>query len=221
MTDVTIYLGNKKYSSCSLRPWPALKQTGANFDEVTIPLYQPDSPANIRRFSPSGRLPVLRHGVVTVCESLAICEYLAERYPAARLWPEAPEARAFARAICNEMHGGFADLRGTLPMDLANRWPIGDRLPKVQGDIDRIAAIWREARERFGGGGAFLFSGFSIADAMYAPAVTRFVTYGVPLDAFSQAYVESVMAWPPMREWRAAALAEPWSLDFQVNASPP
>jgi glutathione S-transferase len=219
MTDLTIYLGNKRYSSWSLRPWLALRQTGAPFREVVIPLYRPESSEQIRLKSPSGRVPVLRDGAIVVWESLAICEYLAERFPSARLWPEDRAARAWARAISHEMHSGFANLRANLPMDLANRWPLGDRLLKVRADIERISAIWRETREHFSDDGKFLFGRFSIADAMYAPVVTRFITYGVPLDDVCQAYVEAVAAWPAMREWQAAAIAEPWTMSFDVNAT--
>ncbi|MGH6933326.1 MAG: glutathione S-transferase family protein [Dongiaceae bacterium] len=224
MTELTIYLGNKKYSSWSLRSWLALKHTGAPFHEIVIPLKQPDTSANLRHCSPSGRVPALHDGETIVWESLAICEYLAERFPAARLWPEDQSARAFARAVSHEMHGGFANLRDNLPMDLANRWPLGNRWGKVQMDIGRIAAIWRECRERFGraggnGAGDFLFGGFSIADAMYAPVVTRMVTYGVPLDELCQSYVAAMMAWPAMREWASSALAEPWVISFDVNAN--
>jgi len=222
MADLTIYLGNKNYSSWSLRPWLALKQTGAPFEEVMIPLDQPDSIATLRRHSPSGRVPVLQHGALTIWESLAICEYLAEQFPAARLWPEEREARAHARAVSNEMHGGLADLRKYLPMDINRRWPLGDRMAKARRDIERVAAIWRECRARFGsrganGGGDFLFGGFTIADAMFAPVVTRFVTYSVPLDSVCSAYVAAVQRWPAMQDWTAAAKAEPWVINDDVN----
>jgi glutathione S-transferase len=224
MTDFTIYIGNRGYSSWSLRPWLALKRTGAPFEEVVIPLDQPDSKANILRHSGSGRVPALRHGDMTLWESLAICEYLAELFPAARLWPEDREARAFARAVSNEMHAGFAELRQNLPMDLRRRWPLADRMRRAGADVERVTAIWRECRARFGrhgaaGPGEFLFGGFTIADAMFAPVTTRFLTYGVPLDPASQAYVEAVQGWPAMQEWTAAAKAEPWVLSYDVNSS--
>lgn len=220
MADITIYLGNKNYSSWSLRPWLALKQTGAPFREVVIPLKRPDTAASILRCSPSGRLPVLQDGETIIWESLAICEYLAERFPDAGLWPRARSARAFARSICSEMHSGFANLRNSLPMDLANRWPIGGRLAVIQADVDRVCAIWRECRQRFGGkdSGEFLFGGFSIADAMYAPVVSRFVTYDVPLDETCRDYVAAVMAHSAMQEWMDAARKEPWVINFDVNA---
>lgn len=222
MAEITLYLGNKNYSSWSMRPWLALKQTGAAFEEVLITLDQPDSAANLRRRSPSGRVPVLQHGALVVWESLAICEYLAEQFPKARLWPDDREARAHARAVSNEMHGGFAALRNHLPMDISRRWPLGNRLTTVGADVERIAAIWNECRARFGsrganGAGDFLFGGFTIADAMFAPVVTRFVTYSVPLDPVCGAYVTAMQGWPAMQDWTAAAKAEPWVIKQDVN----
>jgi glutathione S-transferase len=219
MPDIAIYLGNKNYSSWSLRPWLALKQTGAPFAETVIPLDQPNSKAAILAQSPSGRVPALRHGDVLVWESLAICEYLAETFPKAGLWPADPAARAYARAIANEMHGGFAKLRGAMPMDISRRHPLENRLDVCRPEVDRVCAIWREARERYGsrgahGAGPFLMGGFSIADAMYAPVTTRFATYGVPLDDACRAYVEAVLHWPAMQEWSAAARAEPWVIEY-------
>jgi glutathione S-transferase len=222
MAEFTIYIGNKNYSSWSLRPWLALKHTGAAFEEVIIPLDQRDSAANLRRQSPSGRVPVLRHGTLTIWETLAICEYLAEQFPDARLWPADRDARAHARAVSNEMHAGFAALRNLLPMDISRRWPLGDRLAKVGPDVERVAAIWRECRQRFGsrgadGAGDFLFGGFTIADAMFAPVTTRFLTYSVPLDPVCSAYVAAMQRWPAMQEWAAAAKAEPWVINDDVN----
>ena len=221
MSDITIYLGNKTYSSWSLRPWLALKRTGAAFDEVVIPLSRPDSAAKIREFSPSGRVPVLRHGPVLVWESLAICEYLAAAFPAARLWPADAAPRALARAISAEMHGGFAKLRQYLPMDLSRDRRGAARIDDAQAEIDRVTAIWRDCRARFGvpgahGSGDFLFGGFSNADAMFAPVATRFRTYGVTIDPVSAAYVEAVLDWPAMRDWVAAAKAEPWVIDYDA-----
>jgi len=222
MAEFTIYLGNKNYSSWSLRPWLALRHAGAAFEEVLIPLDQADSAINLRRHSPSGRVPVLRHGALVIWETLAICEYLAEHFPDARLWPADQGARAHARAISNEMHAGFATLRDILPMDISRRWPLGNRLAKVGPDVERVAAIWRECRERFGsrganGAGDFLFGGFTIADAMFAPVTTRFGTYSVPLDPVCSAYVAAMQRWPAMQDWTAAAKAEPWVIDDDVN----
>jgi glutathione S-transferase len=223
MAEFTIYIGNKNYSSWSLRPWLALRHAGAAIEEVLIPLDQADSAINLRRHSPSGRVPVLRHGALTIWETLAICEYLAEQFPDARLWPADRGVRAHARAVSNEMHAGFAALRDNLPMDICRRWPLGNRLAKVGPDVERVAAIWRECRERFGsrgaeGAGDFLFGGFTIADAMFAPMATRFVTYSVPLDPVSSAYVAAMQRWPAMQEWTTAAKAEPWVINDDVNA---
>jgi glutathione S-transferase len=223
MAEFTIYIGNRNYSSWSLRPWLALRHTGAAFEEAMIQLDQPDTATNLRRNSPSGRVPVLRHGTLSIWETLAICEYLAEQFPDARLWPADRDARAHARAVSNEMHAGFAALRDNLPMDISRRWPLGNRLAKAGPDVERVAAIWRECRERFGGRGAngagdFLFGGFTIADAMFAPVTTRFVTYSVPLDPVCSAYVAAIQRWPAMQDWAAAAKAEPWVINDDVNA---
>ena len=223
MAEFTIYIGNKNYSSWSLRPWLALRQTGAAFEETMIVLDQPDSAANLRRHSPSGRVPLLRHGTLATWETLAICEYLAEQFPAARLWPADREARALARAVSNEMHAGFAELRDKLPMDISRRWPLANRMTQAGADIERITAIWRECRERFGnrganGAGDFLFGGFTIADAMFAPVTTRFLTYSVPLDPVCTAYVAAMQRWPAMQDWADAAKAEPWVINYDVNA---
>ena len=224
MTDITIYLGNKNYSSWSLRPWLALRHAGIPFAEVVIPLDQADSATNIRRHSPTGRVPALRHGEVLVWESLAICEYLAETFPAARLWPADPGVCAHARAVSNEMYAGFGALRDKLPMDIRARWPLGDRMTVVADDIRRVTAIWRECRERFGarganGAGEYLYGGFTIADAMFAPVTTRFVTYGVPLDPLAAAYVAAVTRSPAMQAWAADAAQEPWTIHHDVNGT--
>ncbi len=226
MAALTIIIGNRNYSSWSLRPWLALRRTGAPFEEVAIQLRQPDTAATIARYSPSGRLPALRHGAATIWDSLAICEHLADAFPAAKLWPADREARSQARAASAEMHAGFGELRRLLPMDIVRRWPIGDRLAKVAADVERISGIWRDCRQRFGrhganGPGDFLFGGFSIADAMFAPVVTRFVTYGVPLDEVCSKYVTAVTGWPAMQDWTAAAKAEPWVVNDAVNAAQP
>jgi glutathione S-transferase len=212
MSDLTLVLGNKAYSSWSMRPWLMLKHTGAAFREVVIPLRQPDTKAAILEHSPAGRVPVLHDGSITIWDSLAIGEYLAERFPAAGLWPAAPEARALARSISAEMHSGFTDLRANMPMNLKQKSPGAGRTPAVDGDIARITALWNDARTRFGQDGPFLFGGFTIADAMYAPVVTRFDTYGVDLDPISRAYADAVLALPAVREWYADAAREPWEI---------
>lgn len=210
MANLTIYLGNKNYSSWSLRPWLALKQTTVAFDEVVIPLYQPASRETALKYSPSGKVPALRHGDVTVWESLAICEYLAESFPTSDLWPKDPAARALARSVSAEMHAGFADLRRHLPMNIRSSFPGREIAPEVQADINRVMAIWRDCRSRFGDGkGDFLFGHFTIADAMFAPVVTRFRTYRIDLEREAEAYCDTITALPAMQEWAAAAKNEP------------
>jgi glutathione S-transferase len=213
MTSFTLVIGNKNYSSWSWRPWLALKRTGVSFQEVLIHLDDPDKAARIRAYSPTGKVPVLVHGDVTVWESLAICEYLAELFPEANLWPGDRSARARARAVATEMHAGFGALRATLSMNLRGRStrPRDEsNLPaEVWADIERIVALWDDCRRRYGQGGPFLFGGFTIADAMYAPVVGRFRTYQVPLPPSARDYVEAVWAWPAVREWIDAARTEP------------
>ncbi|HZT50688.1 MAG TPA: glutathione S-transferase family protein [Stellaceae bacterium] len=209
MAEFTIYIGNRNYSSWSLRAWLMLKASGAEFEEVLIPLYEPQSRAEILRHSPSGKVPVLHHGAVTVWESLAIGEYLAEQRPAARLWPADPAARAVARAVSAEMHAGFLNLRRHLPMNVRSSVTGRELTPEVHADLDRIAALWRDCRHRFGAGGGYLFGHFTIADAMYAPVASRLRTYQIQLEEEAQAYADSLWAYPPMQEWAAAARNEP------------
>jgi glutathione S-transferase len=213
MSALTLVIGSKNYSSWSWRPWLALKKTGAPFKEILIHLDDPDKAARIARHSPSGKVPALEHGSVRIWESLAICEYLAEQFPTAKLWPEDHAARAHARAIANEMHAGFGSLRAMLSMNLhgrSTRPRDKSNLPaEVWTDIERIVALWDDCRRRFGRGGPFLFGEFTIADAMYAPVVGRFRTYQVPLPPVAQAYSESVWVWPAVREWLDAARNEP------------
>lgn len=214
---ITLIIGNKAYSSWSLRPWLALKRTGQVFEETLIPLRQLDTRARIGAVSPSGTVPVLiDRGVgdepVVVWDSLAVCEYVAERFPDARLWPEDRAARAIARAVAAEMHAGFVPLRTHMSMNLKERLPGTGCTPEVEANIARITALWADARTRFGQGGDFLFGRFSIADAMFAPVVTRFETYGVALPPVARAYADAVLALPAMQEWMAAAVAEPWTL---------
>ena len=203
----TIVIGNKRYSSWSMRPWLALSLTGAPFDEVLIPLNQPDTKAKILEYSPSALL----HDGLVVWDSLAITEYLHERHPEAGLWPADPAARAVARSAAAEMHSGFAALRQNMSMDLGARKPgQGHDAPGVRADIDRIRALWCDFRERYGRGGDFLFGSLTAADAFFAPVATRFRTYGVELDPVSERYVEAIYGWPAFRSWLDAAAREPW-----------
>lgn len=204
---LTLYVGNKRYSSWSLRPYLALVHAGLAFDCRTIWLDRPDTRAEIAKVNPAGRLPVLHHDGEVIWETIAICEYIHELAPEAQLWPADRARRARARAICAEMHAGFAALRQNMPMDVCAELPGKGHVPAALADAQRVQAIWRE--ELAASGGPFLFGRFSIADAMFAPVTTRFTTYGVPLDAVCRAYVEAVAALPGMQAWCRDAAAEP------------
>jgi glutathione S-transferase len=197
-----LVIGNKNYSSWSLRPWIAMKVLGLAFDEVRIPLYRPGSKEQILRHSPAGRVPILRDGDTVVWDSLAILEYLAERHR--QLWPADATERAKARAVSAEMHSGFAKLREHMSMNTRKRYAGKGRTPEVLADIARIDDIWGQAK------GPFLFGGFTAADAMYAPVVLRFRTYEV--EVRNQSYVDAMLALPAMREWIEAAEREPESI---------
>jgi glutathione S-transferase len=215
MADLTIYLGNRNYSSWSLRAWLALKATGAAFEEVVIPLFQPGSRETLLKYSPSGKVPALHHGEIVVWDSLAICGYLTENFPAASLWPADPAAKAMARSISAEMHSGFPALRAQFPMNIRSSFPDREVSPEAQSDINRVMAIWRQCRNRFGehADGDFLFGRFTIADAMYAPVVTRFRTYKFDLEREADAYCDAILALPAMQEWVSAAKNEPMVID--------
>jgi glutathione S-transferase len=207
-----LIIGNKNYSSWSFRPWIAMKVAEIPFEEEVISLDAADFKARVGKISGTGKVPALADGDVQVWESLAILEYLAEKFPSARLWPAESTARAEARAVAAEMHAGFVPLRRHLPM---NMWrPVRRRelTPQVQADIGRIEAMWTNCRTRFGAEGEFLFGSFGAADAMYAPVVSRFHTYGVELGRVARSYMDAVMALSAWGEWKAAALAEPWVL---------
>lgn len=209
---LTLTIGNKNYSSWSFRPWIAMKVVGITFDEVVISLDAPDFKVRLLKISGTGKVPALDDNGVHVWESLAILEYLAERFPEAQLWPADPAARAHARAIASEMHAGFVPLRRACPM---NMWRPVKRLElndEAAGNARRIEAIWTECRSRYGKGGPFLFGAFGAADAMYAPVVSRFHTYAVPVGPPARAYMDAVMALPAWAEWKAAAVTEPWVL---------
>jgi len=208
---VKLFIGNKNYSSWSLRPWIVMTQAGIPFEEEVIPLDQPTSAAGLRRASPSGRVPCLVDGEVTVWDSLAICEYLAERFPERRLWPADAAARATARSISAEMHSGFQNLRTQCPMKFRETIPA-KLSPEVKAEVSRIVAIWEECRRRFGQGGPFLFGDFSIADAFYAPVVSRFRTYGVAPGGAAGAYADAIWNLAAMQRWGEAARAETWSM---------
>jgi glutathione S-transferase len=215
MGDLTLVIGNKNYSSWSLRAWLALKAAGAPFEEILIVLDQPNTRQEILKHWRNGTVPILKHGDNIVWESLAICEYVAELFPEAGLWPADVRARAIARSLSAEMHAGFQALRQHMPMNIRSRFPEEGRKPGVQEDINRITAIFRRARERYGeeGGGPFLFGGFTIVDAMFAPVVSRFRTYAVEVGEVETAYMDALWAHPAMQEWTKAAHAEPMIID--------
>jgi len=210
MSKPTLVIGNKNYSSWSLRPWLAMKVLGIEFDEVRIPLYQPESKMAILRYSPAGKVPCLVDGSIRVWDSLAILEYLAETHR--DLWPEAPAARALARSVCAEMHSGFSNLRQHMSMNIRKRHPGKGRTPESEAEARRVIDIWGDCRTRFGAAGPFLFGRFSAADAMYAPVVLRFRTYDFDLPAVARGYSDTILALPAMREWIEAAERESESL---------
>jgi glutathione S-transferase len=207
-----LVIGNKNYSSWSMRPWIAMKATNIPFDETVISLDAADFKARVGPVSGSGKVPVLIDGDVSVWESLAILEYLAEKFPKAGLWPADVAARAHARAVANEMHGGFLPLRRLMPMNMQRPVIKRDLTPDAAANVKRIEDMWNGCRARFGKDGPFLFGLFGAADAMYAPVVSRLQTYGVDVSAGTRAYMEAVMALPAWRDWYGAALKEPWVL---------
>jgi glutathione S-transferase len=209
-SEFTLVVGNKNYSSWSLRGFLAVRGAGVSFDEVLVRLSEPGSKRELLKHSPAGKVPTLKHGERMIWDSLAIIEYLAEIRPGAGLWPADAAARAHARSITAEMHSGFQALRAHMPMNLRKSLPGKGRGRDVAEDIERVCAIWRGCRTRFGADGPFLFGRFSAADAMYTPVATRFRTYGVELDDPCQAYVDAVLIRPDYLAWHAAALEEPW-----------
>lgn len=208
-----LVLGNKNYSSWSMRPWLALKASAIPFEDVVIPIYRSGSKAEILKHTPSGKVPVLIDGPVTVWDSLAIIEYTAERFPDAKLWPQDMTQRAHARAISAEMHGGFLPMRRQCGMNMHRPHQTKTLDDDALADITRIQAIWTDCRARYGAGGPFLFGAFGAADAMFAPVVSRFVTYVIETPKPVRAYMDSIMALPAWQEWLSAALEEPWRID--------
>jgi len=207
-----LVIGNKNYSSWSMRPWIAMKALGIPFEEILIPfgspLGNPDFKARLAAYTPAGLVPVLVDGDIHVWETLAIMEYLAEKFPGKQLWPADAKARAQARALASEIHAGFSALRGECPMNM--RRPVRARAlgAAARANVARIEEIWSGCRARHGG--PFLFGSFGAADAMYAPVVARLNTYGVTVGSETRAYMDAMMALPPWGEWRAGALAESW-----------
>jgi glutathione S-transferase len=218
MNELKLVIGNKNYSSWSMRPWLVLRHWDIPFQEVQIPLRQNDSKARVLQISPSGKVPCLVDGDLCVWESIAICEHLAERHPDLRLWPEDRTRRAVARAVSAEMHAGFQNLRTNMFLNCRARFPGKGRAPGVQEDIDRTQALWRDCRRRHGQGGDFLFGRFSIADAMFAPVVLRFQTYEVQVDPVSRDYADTILGLAAVQDWLEAARQEPWTIaDYEYR----
>jgi glutathione S-transferase len=207
-TGYKLVIGNKNYSSWSMRPWVAMTAFGIPFQEIKILLDRPDTESHIARYSGSGRIPVLIASDTTVWDSLAICEYLAEQFPDKNMWPAETAARALARSISSEMHSGFSGLRSAMTMNIRGRFPGKGRTPDAQGDIGRICEIWEDCLSQFGHRD-FLFGKFSIADAFFAPVATRFITYDVSLAPALQGYVDRLMSHPAVDRWVREARAEP------------
>ncbi len=221
MAEFTLYIGNKAYSSWSLRGWLACKAAGIAFDEIVLPMSRPESAAAFATVSPTRKVPTLVHNDLRIWESIAIAEYLAELRPNARLWPEDRKARAHARTISAEMHAGFVDMRRAMWMNTRRKFPGEGRTPGALADIARICDMWRDARHHYGAGGPYLFGHFSLADCMYAPVVSRFVTWEPEIDKATRDYVEAVWNHHFMLEWRRDADAEPWVIDKYETPAPP
>ncbi len=211
-----LIVGNRAYSSWSMRGWLALRQSGEEYDEYVVPMF--DAEWEQRRqgdeFAPSlGKVPILWDGDCVVWDSLAIVEFLADRCGRELYWPEDAAARGMARSMAAEMHSGFANLRRELPMNVRKSFPSRDLSPEVVAEIERILQLWAQARARFGGSGHFLFGDWCAADMMYAPVVTRFITYGVPMPPFAELYMKAVLSHPHVMEWIDKAQDEPWVIE--------
>ena len=210
MAPLTLVIGNKNYSTWSLRAWLFMKHAGVEFQEILVPLDNPETREQLERYGPSGRVPVLRQGTLCVWDSLAICEYIAEL--SGRGWPQAREARAVARSVSAEMHSGFPTLRSLWPMNARARNRRTAVTAALAADVERIDEIWNDCRSRFGSGGPWLFGDYSVADAMYAPAVLRFNTYGAHISQTARWYMASVLEDAALQEWLQAAKQEPWTI---------
>jgi len=217
-----IIIGNRAYSSWSMRGWLAVRQSGEQFEEFVVPLF--DDAWEKRRegdeFAPSlGKVPILWDGDCVVWDSLAIIDFLADRHSRELFWPEDESARGMARSMAAEMHSGFANLRRDLPMNVRKSYPPRDLSEDVTVEIDRILQLWAQARARFGGTGDFLFGKYCAVDIMYAPVVTRFITYGVPVPPFAALYMKAVLSHPDVNDWIDKAQDEPWVIE-QYESEP-
>ena len=208
MADFTLVVGNKNYSSWSMRAWVALKHTGAPFEETMVPLDTPQTAEGIARHSAAGKVPVLVDGGLTVWDSLAICEYLHEKLPEAKLWPQDREARAVARSVSAEMHSGFAALRTDCTMKIKSKFPAREQRPEVQADVARISRLLADTRKQYGKGGPYLFGSFTTADAFFSPVAARVKTYALPMEPAALDYLEALWQAPAVKAWVDGALAE-------------
>jgi glutathione S-transferase len=211
-----LIIGNRAYSSWSMRGWLACKQSGEDFEEYVVPMFDADWEKRREgdEFAPSlGKVPILWDGEIVVWDSLAIIDFLADRHGSAFYWPEDEGARGMARSMAAEMHSGFGPMRRELPMNVRKTFPPVELSEEVRGDIDRILQLWAQARARYGGMGDFLFGDWSAVDIMYAPVVTRFITYGVPVPSFAGVYMKAVLSQPHVAEWIDKAQDEPWVID--------
>lgn len=213
MAEFTLIIANRNYSSWSLRAWLAIRATGADFEEILVPLGRPETADEILRWSPSGRVPALRHGDLTIWDSLAVCEYLAERFPKAGLWPADRRARAVARSVAAEMHSSFMAVRGNMPMNIRASYPGVGRGSGVDEDVQRITKVWETCRREHGSDGDLLFGSFTIADAFFAPVISRFKTYGVKVEGIARDYMDAAWALPAVRDWVEKAHAEGMRVD--------
>jgi len=212
MSELHLIIGNKNFSSWSLRPWILMTHLGLTFRETIVPLDTPQFKDEVGRYGPTGRVPILRHGELTIWDSLAICEYAAEL--TGRGWPADRAARAVARSVSAEMHSGFAFLRAEWPMNATARNRRTPLTPGLEEDIERVEEIWADCRSRFGkaGGGPWLFGEYCVADAMFAPVVLRFNTYGAPLTEVARWYIATALEDPAMQAWLLAAKNETWTV---------
>ncbi len=211
-----LIIGNKAYSSWSLRGWLAVKQSGIAFEEITVPMFNEewDKRTEGDEFAPSGgKVPILWDESTVIWDSLAIIEWLADKTDKARYWPRDDAARGMARSMAAEMHSSYANLRRELPMNVRKQFPSRKLADGVHAEVIRILELWAEARARHGGGGPYLFGDFGAVDIMFAPVVTRFLTYSVPVPRFAASYMEAILNHPWMQTWLEAAQEEPWIIE--------
>jgi len=214
MSGLTLIIGNKNYSSWSLRPWLFMRQNHITFTEKRVPLYTPDTDAELVKYGSDYKVPVLMDGELIVWDSLAILEYLSEHYLEGAGWPTAPSARAIARAISSEMHSSYSNLRSELPMNCRKNFHDISLSEKTEHDVQRVLSLWRHCRGQYGAAGEWLFGGFSIADAMFAPVVLRLHGYNIPVGDVAQQYMQTVLDLPALQEWIDSSKAETEIIDW-------